>query len=201
MQSNFLGKSGSNKFSGEFYVDGYNNSFQGSNLSAQYTKPTAQGGYGFREGSNEVLKYYDVNFNLGGPIKKDKIWWHFSWRRQFNAVEQPLFTFDQSFDTWNQNPSAKVTYQMNQKNKFIGYYQWGQKEQPNRMFSTAYTYQTPGPTYLQDSGSWVYKGEWNGTVSDKLYVEARYLGMSSIVPDYSGQIGGLVGVLGFRVVY
>ncbi len=29
VQSNFLGKSGGNKFSGEFYVDGYNNSFQG----------------------------------------------------------------------------------------------------------------------------------------------------------------------------
>ncbi len=29
----------------------------------------------------------------------------------------------------------------------------------------------PGP---QNSGSWVYKGEWNGTVSDKLYLEARY---------------------------
>jgi hypothetical protein len=27
---------------------------------------------------------------------------------------------------------------------------------------------------MQDSGSWVYKGEWNGTISDKLYVEARY---------------------------
>ena len=32
----------------------------------------------------------------------------------------------------------------------------------------------PSQTYKQDSGSWVYKGEWNGTVSDKLYVEARY---------------------------
>ena len=26
----------------------------------------------------------------------------------------------------------------------------------------------------QDSGSWVYKGEWNSTLSDKLYLEARY---------------------------
>ena len=32
VQSQFLGKSGGNRFSGEFYVDGYNNSFQGSNL-------------------------------------------------------------------------------------------------------------------------------------------------------------------------
>jgi hypothetical protein len=185
VQSNFLGKSGSNKFSGEFYVDGYNNSFQGSNLSEQYTKPTSQGGYGFREGSNEVLKYYDVNFNLGGPIKKDKIWYHFSWRRQFNAVEQPLFTFDQSFDTWNQNPSAKVTYQMNQKNKFIGYYQWNMKEQPNRLPIGGYTYSAATQTSRQVSPSWVYKGEWNSTLSDRVYVEARWGDFGYYDPRYS----------------
>ena len=185
VQSNFLGKSGSNKFSGELYVDGYNNSFQDSNLSEQYTKPTSQGGYGFRAGSNEVLKYYDVNFNLGGPIKKDKIWYHFSWRRQFNAVEQPLFTFDQSFDTWNQNPSAKVTYQLNQKNKFIGYYQWNMKEQPNRLPIGGYTYTAATQTSRQVSPSWVYKGEWNSTLSDRLYVEARWGDFGYYDPRYS----------------
>src|SRR5262245_2381561 len=97
VQSQFLGKSGGNRFAGELYVDGYNNSFQGSNLSEQFLKPTAQGGFGFREGSNEVLRYYDVNLNAGGPIKRDKAWFHFSWRRQFNAVEQPLFIRGESF--------------------------------------------------------------------------------------------------------
>ena len=33
---------------------------------------------------------------------------------------------------------------------------------------------SPEQTFTQDSGSWVYKGEWNGTISDKLYLEARY---------------------------
>ncbi len=27
---------------------------------------------------------------------------------------------------------------------------------------------------MQNSGSWVYKGEWNSTLSDKVYLEARY---------------------------
>ncbi len=185
VQSNFLGKSGGNKFAGEFYVDGYNNSFQGSNLSDIYTRPTSSGGYGFRPGSNEVLRYYDVNFNVGGPIKKDKVWWHFSWRRQFNAVEQPLFTFDQSFDTWNQNPSAKVTYQVNQKNKIIGYYQWNMKEQPNRLPIAGYTYTDPSQTSRQVSPSWVYKGEWNGTVSDRMYLEARWGDFGYYDPRYA----------------
>ena len=185
VQSNFLGKSGGNRFSGELYTDWYNNSLQGSNLSDIYTRPTSQGGYGFREGANEVLRYYDVNFNVGGPIKKDKAWWNFSWRRQFNAVEQPLFTFDQSFDTWNQNPSAKVTYQLNQKNKIIGYYQWNMKEQPNRLPLGGYTYTDPTQTSRQVSPSWVYKGEWNGTLSDRLYVEARWGDFGYYDPRYS----------------
>ena len=37
-----------------------------------------------------------------------------------------------------------------------------------------FAYTSVDTTSRQDSGSWVYKAEWNGTISDKLYVEARY---------------------------
>jgi len=168
VQSQFLGKSGSNKFAGELYQDFYNNGFQTSNLSAD------QLATGVRPGSNEVQKYYDTNVNFGGPIKKDRAWFHVAWRKQFNAVQQPLFTFDKTFDTWNTNPSAKVTYQVNQSNKVIGYYQWNMKIQPDRLPLGGYTYTDPGQTVRQESPSWVYKGEWNSTLSDKLYVEARF---------------------------
>ena len=165
VQSNFLGKSGGNKFSGDFYIDGYNNSFQSSNLSEIYTRPTAQGGYGFREGSNEVLRYYDVNFNVGGPIKKDKAWWNFSWRRQFNAVEQPLFSSSKSFDTWNQNPSAKVTVPgepEEQDHRLLPVEHEGAAEpSADRQLHL----RPADATSRQVSPSWVYKGEWNGTVS------------------------------------
>ena len=89
-------------------------------------------------------------------------------------MAQPNFLFDKTFDTKLWNAVGKATYQVNQKNKLIGYYQWGQKEQPNRLPFATYTYASPEQTFKQDSGSWVYKGEWNGTISDKLYLEARY---------------------------
>ena len=174
VQSQFIARSGGNRFSGEYHLDWYNNSLQGSNIPSSYTSSTAFNNSPIRAHSNEIQGYYDNDINLGGPLKRDKLWWFGTYRQQQNQLSQPNWTFDQTFNTKLWNPVAKVTYQANQKNKFVGYYQWGQKEQPNRMFSTAYTYKTPGPTYLQDSGSWVYKGEWNGTVSDKLYLEARY---------------------------
>ena len=174
VQSQFIAKSGGNQFSGEYYLDWYNNSLQGSNIPDEYTAPTAFNNSPIRAGSNEIANYYDTAINVGGPIKRDKVWWHFTYRQQENQVQQPNFQFDKTFNTKLWNPVAKATYQATQNHKFIGYYQWGQKNQPNRLPQATYTYTDPGQTFMQDSGSWVYKAEWNGTISDKLYVEARY---------------------------
>ena len=174
VQSQFIAKSGGNQFQGEYYIDWYNNSLQGSNIPDEYTAPTAFNNSPIRAHSNEIDRYYDTAINVGGPIKRDKIWWFGTYRTQFNAIQQPNFTFDKTFDTKLWNAVGKGTYQINQKHKIVGYYQWGQKIQPNRLPQGTYTYRDEGPTNRQDSGSWVYKAEWNGTVSDKLYLEARY---------------------------
>jgi hypothetical protein len=168
VQSQFIAKSGGNTLSGEYYLDWYNNGLQASNIPADVIAR------GVRPGSNEMDRYYDTAINIGGPIKKDKIWYFGTYRTQFNAVGQPQFLFDKTFETKLWNPVVKGTYQINQRNKLIGYYQWGQKTQPNRLPQASYTYTDPAQTFKQDSGSWVWKGEWNGTVSDKLYIEARF---------------------------
>jgi hypothetical protein len=174
VQSQFIARSGSNQFQGEYHLDWYNNALQGSNIPDEYTAPTAFNNSPIRAHSNEIDRYYDHDINAGGPIKRDKAWIFGTYREQFNAVAQPNFQFDSTFNTKLWNAVGKATYQINQKNKLIGYYQWGQKEQPNRLPFAAYTYSSPEETFSQDSGSWVYKGEWNGTISDKLYLEARY---------------------------
>ena len=174
VQSQFIAKSGGNQFNGEYYLDWYNNSLQGSNIPDSYTVPTAFNNSPIRAHSNEIDRYYDTAINVGGPIKKDKIWWFGTYRTQFNAIQQPNFQFDKTFDTKLWNAVGKGTYQLNQKHKIVAYYQWGQKIQANRLPQATYTYLDEGPTNRQDSGSWVYKAEWNGTVSDKLYLEARY---------------------------
>jgi hypothetical protein len=173
VQSQFIAKSGGNQFSGEYYQDWYNNSLQGSNIPDAYTASTAFKNSPIRAHSNEIAKYWNSSLNVGGPIKKDKIWWFGTYNKQANAVQQPNFTFDKTFDTTLWNAVGKSTFQINQKNKLIGYYQWGQKIQPNRLPFGTYTYRSEDPTNEQNSGSWVYKGEWNSTVTQKLYLEAR----------------------------
>jgi Carboxypeptidase regulatory-like domain len=180
VQSQMLGKSGGNKFQGELYQDFETNGMISDNISGnlpgQFAFSPANTA-GIREHSNETVKYRDSNINVGGPISQDKLWWYFSYRNQKTSVGQPNFIGPISgmlFDTKLWNPSGKATYQMNKNNKLIGYYQWGQKVQPNRLPSSTNSYTSLDSTLKQISGSWIYKGEWNGTISNNVYVEARY---------------------------
>ena len=190
VQSQMLGKSGGNKFQGEFYTDYETNGMIGENIlnnvPAKFLyDPVTNPGGNIRPHSNETLKYRDSNINVGGPIKKDKVWWYFSYRNQKTSVGQPNFIgpiAGTSFDTSLWNPSGKVTYQLNQNNKLIGYYQWGQKTQPNRLPQAALNYQSLDGTLKQVSGSWIYKGEWNGTINKNMFAEARYGGFGYYFP-------------------
>src|SRR5688572_11115474 len=78
VQSQFIAKSGGNQFNGEYYLDWYNNSLQGSNIPDSYTSPNAfngtNGSNAIRPHSNEIDRYYDHDINIGGPIMKDKLW-------------------------------------------------------------------------------------------------------------------------------
>src|SRR6478735_1536034 len=153
VQSQFVARSGSNQFVAEYHLDWYNNSLQGANLPDEYLAPTAFNNSPIREHSNEIDRYYDHDITAGGRIAKDKLWFFGTYRKQFNAVAQPSFQFDKTFDTLLWNAVGKVTYQANPKNKIIGYYQWGQKIQPNRLPFSTYTYASPEQTYFQNSGS------------------------------------------------
>jgi len=181
VQSQMLGKSGGNKFQGELYQDYETNGMIADNISgnlpAKFAYDPVTNTNGIRQHSNETVKYRDSNINVGGPILKDKTWWYFSYRNQKTSVGQPNFIGPISgtlFDTLLWNPSGKVTHQLNKNNKLIGYYQWGQKEQPNRLPSSTNSYTDLGSTLYQKSGSWIYKGEWDSTLSNNIYVEARY---------------------------
>src|SRR6516225_2267854 len=190
VQSQMLGKSGGNKFQGEYYQDYETNGMIGENIinnvpSKFLYDPVTNPGGNIRPHSNETLKYRDSNINVGGPIQKDKVWWYFSYRNQKASVGQPNFIgpiAGTSFDTKLWNPSGKVTYQVNQNNKLIGYYQWGQKVQPNRLPQSALNYTALDGTLKQISGSWIYKGEWNGTINKNMFAEARYGGFGYYFP-------------------
>ena len=175
----FVGKSGSNTPAVSLYYDFEDDGIQSKNLEADQVRPAP--GATINPDGNRLASYKNLNVDVGGPLWKDKVWGYFAYLNQRNSVAAPPSGVIQDgtpFNTKLFNYTGKGTYQMNQNNKFIGYLQHGTKQQPNRTDASnrlpgAVVHLTADSTVLQDSPSWVYKGEWNGTLTQNMFAEVR----------------------------
>jgi hypothetical protein len=172
----FVGKSGGNNLSLNLYYDFETEDLQSRNLTPEQVAPITA----IRDvNGNRLSSYRNLNVGVGGPIIRDKFWGFFGYLNQSNSVAAPpsgSFLDGTPFDTKLFNYTGKGTYQLNQQNKIIGYLQHGTKQQPNRTdinTGGAPIHITADSTTLQDSPSWVYKGEWNGTIGQNMFAEIR----------------------------
>jgi hypothetical protein len=172
----FVGKSGGNNLSLNLYYDFETEDLQSRNLTPEQVAPNTA----IRDvDGNRLSSYRNLNIGVGGPIIRDKFWGFFGYLNQSNSVAAPpsgSFLDGTPFDTKLFNYTGKGTYQLNQQNKIIGYLQHGTKQQPNRTdinTGGAPIHITADSTTLQDSPSWVYKGEWNGTIGQNMFAEVR----------------------------
>ena len=172
VQTSFLVKSGGNRLAGEVYLDYENNNLQSQNISQETERSLRDRA---RQQSAGDLPRPQPQSRRSAV--RDRAWWFTSYRDQNIDVRQPAFVgpiADELFETRIWIPSGKLTYQLTPSHKLIGYYTWVQKVQPTRLPQSGYQYTDLGTTVLQDAGTWVYKGEWNGTLNRTLYAEARY---------------------------
>ncbi len=174
----FVGKSGGSKLSANLYYDYETEDIQSRNLAPDQTIPSV--GATIRPDGNRLASYKNLNLSLGGPIVKDKLWGYFAYLNQQNSVAAPpagSILDGTPFNTKLFNYTGKATYQLGQNNKFVGYLQHGTKQQPSRTDSSnrlgAPVHILGDSTVLQDSPSWVYKAEWNGTINQNLFAEFR----------------------------
>src|SRR5688572_11923438 len=164
------------RFSVNLYYDYENEKLQSRNLDASQIVPNTA----IRDDGNRLAGYYNLNLAVGGPIVRDKAWFYGAYLNQQNKVAAPpagSFLDGTTFRTKLFNYTGKGTYQLNQHNRFIGYLQHGTKQQPNRTDNSnrisSVVHITADSTVIQDSPSWVYKGEWNGTHGQNAFVEFR----------------------------
>src|SRR5687767_394486 len=122
-------KSGGNEVKGDLYFDYENENLQSRNVTDELRR------LGVGEGSR-ITEYWDPNFNVGGPFRRDKFWYFVSFRGQRIGttvtgfpVEAPG-TFE--FVTQLNGVTEKISYQLNQNNKFSQWIQFRRKEQPRR---------------------------------------------------------------------
>ena len=158
-------KTGGNTLHGEAYLDFENNAMQSTNLTPALQQQGITVGDAFD-------KYHDYNFNAGGPIKKDKLWWFTSYRDNYSGirtqVQQNDGTVGGIYYLYIENLILKMNFQANSKNQLGMTLQFNNKHQPVRdsQGPTAYLYNMAS-TYTQDGPFWIAKGTWTHVINSQ----------------------------------
>lgn len=109
---NFITKSGGNQFRGLASVYGQNKSLASNNISDALA---AQG-----IGPSVLDKDYEGGGNLGGPLKRDRLWFFGSYHRQKQERSQSDFPEPISVTQWQS--TVKLDGQVNATNRFGVFY-------------------------------------------------------------------------------
>jgi hypothetical protein len=179
----FISKSGGNRYRGTLYADYEDRRWQSFNIDEQQIGRGVQSGGGLLPRDvNRLWDYYDVNGDVGGFVIRDKVWWYSSIREQ--EISARLVNFPVTpHRTRLTNYTGKGTYALTPSNRFIAFAQAGRNHQPNRLdpFGPTGSRLTAATainaseesTANQRALGWVWKGEWNAVVDDKLLFEMR----------------------------
>ena len=185
MLINLIPKEGGNTFSGALAGLYTNDELGGDNLTPELR---ARG----LDTVNKPLKIYDATFSLGGPIKKDKVWFFTSHREWGNAHQMagfywnktpgaPTYTPDFSRpatrNQWFESHAGRVTWQATQANKFNFF----ADVQDSCVCRTGTTVAGSG-VGLAPEGTLAYhfrptgffQGSWTAPLTNKLLVDASY---------------------------
>lgn len=186
---NVVPKEGGNAFRPSLFANGTGRMLTANNLT---DKITATG----LTDTDHVLKIWDFNPSLGGPIRKDRIWF-FTTYRNWGVNKQPASTYFESGDPFTVHPLTldssqraedpqrywsilgRVTYQANRKNKFGLYFD---KQDRTLEYWRVSNTVLPGNATTQTwPHEWVSQAKWTSTMSSHVLVEA---GFSTDVQHY-----------------
>lgn len=192
-------KSGGDKFGGEVYFDYEDENTVDENIPAGFQKPGGRVGdfvaptinvpgtnppqqVGLLTG-NPIVKQYDFNVGLGGPIIKKKLWFFVSYRDN-NQYRTILGLPGEEAQSQLKNFTAKLTFQISPRHKIIGFYNERTKLQPLRDLSLARPVES---AHWQASKNRPYKVEWEGVLSDRLYANLQVSQWGNYFPLYPTQ--------------
>jgi carboxypeptidase family protein len=165
---NLIPREGGNNYSGATYLGYTDSSFQSNNLGDLLSRGL--------QTPDAVSKIYDVNLSLGGPIKRDKLWFFGSYRNVGNDnIVANSFYPDGSpgiYDQRVRNYTVRLTWQANRKNKLTAYedYQW---KYVGHLFTSGVDVATASrqrPPVLKYTNAI----KWTSTLSNKLVFDAGY---------------------------
>jgi len=173
---NSILKDGGNTMSGSVFIGGTDGDWQSSNIDDALRKRGVNLG-------NGVAHIQQFTASMGGPLKKDKIWWFLAARHQSsdervaNVPEQfvaPDGTFFRGIaDNYVRGPSVRLTWQATQKNKLSMFAQrWWKRKGLDFGADTdprASTHRDPTHAH-----HYVGNAKWTSPITNKILVEAGY---------------------------
>ena len=183
IHSQMVTKSGSNRYRGSLYADYGSRHWQASNVDDGQVRRVAPSGSGLSaRQANQHAGYHDLNADAGGFVIKDRLWWYSSVRDQDVATRQVNFPV-KPYVTHLTNFGGKLNYRVATGHTLVAYGQRGLNHQPHRLdpfgpagsdlsAETAIN-DAEDSTSDQRNASWVWKGQWDAVLSDRLLVETR----------------------------
>ena len=165
-------KSGADRFTGDWYSDWLGNATVSDNVpdNLRVSRQTDEDGFFVRTAlrrGNPVDRQYDINWNVGGPIWKQKAWFFTSWR--LNDQYKYVLNSDLIERSKLSNKyTLKGTFQLSQNNQFIAFLNKREKLQdkrglgPSRPLSAA---------QYQSSRNYPWKVEWTSVLGSRMFLD------------------------------
>lgn len=181
VHTDVITKSGSNQYRGAFYVAGEHRRLQSSNITPGQMRPNDDADARLPPAQrNQVWRNYDLNADVGGFIRQNRLWWYTSWRRQELAARLVNFPVQPYVTRWT-NGSGKLTLRLTSRQHLVAYGQRGTNHQPTRLdpfgggqlSALTAINRSVESTIDQRNHAWIWKAEWNGVLSENLMAELR----------------------------
>ena len=174
---NMVTKSGTNRFAGSALQTYQGRPTQSKNVDTELRQA------GLRPDANSTELLNNTNFQMGGPLLQNKLFFFGTFNYQATHIKVPSFpavvpsyVASPLFDTSDEDTTdilageGKVSYQLNSRNRFEGFVAKQRYDKPNRGANA---------TTTQDSDSKeldtfvVSQVSYNSTISDRLFLDSK----------------------------
>jgi hypothetical protein len=174
---NFVTRRGTNLYKGTFKYNWDGDALESSNLPDELKgDPRLRGS----DKANHTDRIYDVGFDIGGPILKDKLWFWGSYGRNDIKIVRLTQTGDQ---TILKNTNAKINWAATSKDEISGFYFNGAKEKlgrsPGQAANEADSFLWNQGNFYPETGALhplhgLWKVEDNHVFGPSLFVNGKY---------------------------
>jgi Carboxypeptidase regulatory-like domain len=168
LRINSTPKDGGNKFIGTFFAYGVGGGMQADNRSDAVKAFVAE--------PPGIAYTWQVNPSFGGPLKRDKLWFYFTYKYEDNKTYVASSTFADGSQAYRQSMGnysgvGRVTWQASKRDKVRLYIE---KQFNGEFYNGFNTLPTTTPEASTDAWGrgWVPQVKWTQTTSNKLLLEA-----------------------------